>query len=995
MKTARSFLALAILALPSIASAQTSGTLTTQTAQSWTTAPWVITAGAGTFPDGGGVATWNTHINTTIGTVAASATVTINTPITLSGITYNSPFSMTLAGTAVNNLGLTTTGTNTFNVILSIANTPTLFQLANNISAPITGGGTFGLTKTGSGTMTMSGANTYTGGTHINGGILVASGANGDSTFGTAGAGNGISMDGGAIFNNLTGGWTSSRDIALGAGGGTIYTNTAATLNGVISGSGSFNNAGFAAVSLTLTGINTYTGATINAQNVSSMILSGTGSIAQSSSYDLMGSLALTNTGTNVTDRLSDTAAMTLRGLNFVDTGNAAATSSETIGAVTLASSLNTFLVTPGAGAGNSVTMASLTRTNNSTVGFRGTGLGGTPGSGVANINSTAAPALIGGGGAAGSTTISILPWAYGNSSSATANTAAGLVGSSFVTNGVNGFRPLATAEYAAAFGGNATDNVRLTATTAAGAGVTANSVLFAPAAAATLSGGTINITSGAFLYSPTADATGTVSATLDFGSAEGVITNTSALILSGVLMGSNGVTYTTASAPSSPVVSTITLSGASTYTGNTTINSGTIGLSGTVAAAGSSSVFGNSGTIVLAGGANFTSLFATAATTLNRNISVIGTGTNYVASSGTGYTFTLNGTVNLANNLFIFGNLNTAANAFIFNGDISGTGGIIDTTFGFDIFNGNNTYSGGTTLPGTTTFVAGSDTAFGTGPIYVTGAGTLMGSGATPRTLANNFLLSSSFTLTGTAQLTFTGGINLNGARTLTVSNTQPTIFSGVVSNGALTKSGAGLLSLNSPTGNTYTGGTVLGASAGTLNVNNTSGSGTGSGTVSIGTGTSTLSGNFTISGATTVNGRLTPGNSVGTANFGSSLSLGTAAITTFELGSAASADDLNVSGLFTLDGSVVVLTIGGYIAQQGDSFDLIDWGTINSAGFNVAADLNLTGAATAPGTSWDTSNFLTLGMIMVVPEPSTWTMMGVGASMLLVMMRLRRRSS
>ncbi len=242
MKITRIFALLALLALPSIAAAKkyesnldrlldfdfesgfpsfssglrapsffsipnqgsTSGTLTTQTAVNWSTAPWMITAGAGAYPDGGGIATWGTHVNTVIGTVAAGATVTLDVPVTLSGITYNSPFSMTLAGTAVNNLGLSASGA-TFNVQLSIANTPSLFQLANNITAPITGGGSAGFTKTGNGSMTLGttvvGGNTYTGGTHINGGILAISttAAIGDTILGAAGAGNGVSFNGGGL----------------------------------------------------------------------------------------------------------------------------------------------------------------------------------------------------------------------------------------------------------------------------------------------------------------------------------------------------------------------------------------------------------------------------------------------------------------------------------------------------------------------------------------------------------------------------------------------------------------------------------------------------------------------------------------------------------------------------------------------------------------------------------------------------------------------------
>ncbi len=450
--------------------AQTSGTLKTQTAQNWTTAPWMITSGPGAFPDSVGVATWDTVTNTTIGTVAGGATITLDVPITLSGITWNSPFSMTMAGTATNNLGLSASGA-TFNVQLSIANSPTLFQLANNITAPITGGGSSGITKIGNGTMTLGAtvASTYTGGTHINGGILVvsATSAIGDNVLGASGAGNGISMDGGALFNNITSGWTTSRDISLGAGGGTIYTNTNATVNGVISGSGSLNDNGFGSgVGLTLTNNNTYTGATItSSSSVSLLTLSGNGSINTSSSYDLAGTLALSNATTNNNDRLSDTAAMTVRGATITMTGNATAATTENVGALTLGNGINTITLTPNSAQAASLNFASMTRTNNSTLFLRGTSLGAAAGANVAQITSALSPGtLIGGGGAAGSTNISILPWAVGNTS------ATGLNNSSLVTwNSANGtFRPLATAEYTTlASGLSTTDNTRLTAATA------------------------------------------------------------------------------------------------------------------------------------------------------------------------------------------------------------------------------------------------------------------------------------------------------------------------------------------------------------------------------------------------------------------------------------------------------------------------------------------------------------------------------------------------
>lgn len=1004
-----------LLAFAAFGFAQTNGTLTgTTTSYNYSTAPWIITSGPGTYPDGGGTATFNPIIGATPGTAATFTNVAIDVSPTLSQIIVNSPFYYNLTAVSGSsiiaaNTGLTVNAQSTAQNIsnaVSIISVPVGFA----ITAPISGGGTAGLTKIGSGNLYLGGTNTYTGGTHINGGLVNLAG--GDAALGATGAGNGLSFNGGAMLFSVGG--ASARDIFIDTGGATLLsgsTTVATTLSGVISGSGTLTNLGFSGTSLTLTGTNTYTGATIARANNVITTLSGAGSIATSSSYDLMGTFTLDNSGTNGANRLSDTAAMSVRGINFVTTGNAVAASSETIGAVTGANSLNTFLVTPGTGQANSLTMASLARQNNATFAFRGAGLGGTPGAGVANIYSTAAPSLIGGGGGAGSTNISILPYAFGNNTTSVLFTAAGLVNSSLVTYDANGFRPLATTEYATTFGVNNTDNVRLTAATAAGSGVTANSVVFAPAAAATLSGGPINITSGAFLYSPTANVTGTVSAGLNFGAAEGVIMNTSALVVSGVLSGSNGLTLSQGYAPTSTFTPTITLSGANTYTGNTTINSGLVAFSGTVAT-GTAGAFGTSGTIILDAGNNLAGISPTAATTFNRDISVIGSGNNYISAANSGYAPTFNGNISLAGNLFVYGFSNAAANAMNFNGVISGTGTIYDNGTTYGVFTGNNTYSGGTIL-NTSTYYAGSDTAFGTGTFTFRGAGALAGVGTTARTIANPvFINAVNATFGGAAPLTLTGDVNLNGSSTITATNTALTTFSGTVGSGAITKGGTGAVAFNSSTGNTFTGGFVNTGAAATssaIYVNNTSGSGLGTGAVSIGAASattfSTLAGNFTLAGTASIAGRLSPGNgtgltsatagtgSIGTENFNGALTLSSATTSSLflEANGATSFDRINVAGLLTLNGTVNFVTINGFVASAGMSFDLVDWGTINVGSFTV----NTSNAMSDPGTTFDTSNFATNGTISVVavPEPSAWAMIASGAGMLATVLRFRRR--
>jgi len=114
------------------------------------------------------------------------------------------------------------------------------------------------LTKVGAGTLTLSGNNSYSGGTNLVGGILSVTS---DSNLGTGNIG---------ISNNaelLTTGpfFVSTKEIALGTGGGTLasVTGAIAQYEGVISGSGPLtvgdtSNAG----TIILSGSNTYSGGT-------------------------------------------------------------------------------------------------------------------------------------------------------------------------------------------------------------------------------------------------------------------------------------------------------------------------------------------------------------------------------------------------------------------------------------------------------------------------------------------------------------------------------------------------------------------------------------------------------------------------------------------------------------------------------------------------------------------------------------------------------------
>ena len=142
----------------------------------------------------------------------------------------------------------------------------------------VLGGVGASLLKVGSGTLTLTGTNTYTGGTAINAGAIsiAADGALGP----VAGR---LTFGGGTLATTAS--LTSARAVTLNAGGGGFApaAGTALTLTNVISGTGGLSQNG--AGNLILTGSNTYTGGTV----VNSGTLSVNGSIASSSGVTVNG----------------------------------------------------------------------------------------------------------------------------------------------------------------------------------------------------------------------------------------------------------------------------------------------------------------------------------------------------------------------------------------------------------------------------------------------------------------------------------------------------------------------------------------------------------------------------------------------------------------------------------------------------------------------------------------------------------------------------------
>ncbi|MFZ4773134.1 MAG: autotransporter-associated beta strand repeat-containing protein, partial [Chlamydiia bacterium] len=170
------------------------------------------------------------------------------------------------------------------NIRLGANSLQLLYPNSSEFSGTISGTG--GIIKTGSGTMSLSGVNTYTGLTDIRQGILAL------TTAGTIITQAAVNIEPGAVFSfvridpvGLTlGSLSGGGNVSLGAKILTINAaTTGSSFNGIISGSQGIVKTG--SLALTLSGISIYTGTTTLSEGVLS--LSGAGSISLSNSLNV------------------------------------------------------------------------------------------------------------------------------------------------------------------------------------------------------------------------------------------------------------------------------------------------------------------------------------------------------------------------------------------------------------------------------------------------------------------------------------------------------------------------------------------------------------------------------------------------------------------------------------------------------------------------------------------------------------------------------------
>ncbi|WP_148305251.1 autotransporter-associated beta strand repeat-containing protein [Brucella abortus] len=209
----------------------------------------VISGAGGLMKSGTGTVTLSGVNTYTGGTTLTAGTLAAASDNNLGGASGG----LTFNGGTLQVMGTSWTSTNRAVSLQAGGGTFDIEDAANNFAVTQGVAGAGGLTKSGSGTLTLSGANSYTGATTVSAGTLVV--ANDNTGGGTT------TVDAGAVLRIGTGG-TSGNLAGDIANNGALVVNRSDALNlaNAISGAGSLMKSG--AGTLTLSGANSYTGAT-------------------------------------------------------------------------------------------------------------------------------------------------------------------------------------------------------------------------------------------------------------------------------------------------------------------------------------------------------------------------------------------------------------------------------------------------------------------------------------------------------------------------------------------------------------------------------------------------------------------------------------------------------------------------------------------------------------------------------------------------------------
>lgn len=678
--------------------------------------------------------------------------------------------------------------------------------------------------KSGDGTLILSGVNAYYGDTIINEGLVLASGGSAIGDYSAVTLRNdataALQIDANETIGSIQGGGAVGGNITLGVNNLTVNQIANTNYGGAFVGSG--------ALALQGPGQLRYYGASAGYSGAVSLDGSMTGllhllgdgvqNVTGANSISIKnGSLLIDNNGSRPTNRIGDTAALTLQNARGQVSGvasglwmrtdqasqvynwNQAANSadyvnqiSETVGVLTLAGGDNYARLESTGGGFLKLTADSLVRNAGATFNVRGTNLGLGPNIGITTQRSalsfTTEPLayLVGGGGAANTTTISVIPWAVGQS-------LAGAVGindrgNSFLTfdSTTKSLRSLnLSTEYAVNFDTSLT-NVRIASSAAAFASNPSGNVAANVLVIDTSAGGTVAVT-GDNAGSLTLNAGGILStsqggvASSSIGGFTGILTNASEYVV--FTQGNHALTLSSGLNTSAAGLikagdGRLILAAASSSSGTLYVNDGVLQLDNTIASAN-----------VIVNGGSLVSNFAEA---LSNSTSV-----NLMDASAS-YVLLQSDTINNLNAVS-GARVNITAPAILtvngsLNALLTGSGGYAKGSAGTLVFGAGHGYTGATIVKVGTLQLDGTVPSLGKISDY---SAVTVESGAT---LDLNGVTETIGSLAGS-------GAVLLGSATVTVgTDNSNTLFSGVISgSGGVTKIGTGSLTLTG--GNLFTG--------------------------------------------------------------------------------------------------------------------------------------------------------------------------------------------
>ena len=830
----------------------------------------------------------------TTGKWNAFATGANSVAIFSAGSNATNAFTVTTSG-AINNVGgitfeegtVTIGGTGTLN----LSQAATINTNANTATISAAMAGAFAVTKSGSGTLILSGTNTYTGATTISQGTLQV---NANAPSGASGAlGNATS----AITVNNANTGANNTSLLIGTSGVTV----GRAISVANQGSGTTTLGG----NLT-TGTGTFSGA-VTLNKSANVNADGTSNITFSGAISGAGGLTKTGNGTIIlTNNDGFTGATTINsGVlqlgNGSTNGNLTGTSSVTNnGALAFNEATAVTWNRTISGVGNVTVSGGGPLTISTAQNYTGAttvNSGGTLTNNVANAIGSSSAVTVDGtwslnnfsdtvGSIAGNGTISLLSGnltAGGNNASTSfTGTITGTGGLTKLGNGtltISGANTFSGATNIGAAGGSTTGTLALGASNSLGTGNV--NIYTGTLAMGSFSDTVAALTMGGGANGSTAAVTGSGTLTLG-GNVTYDATNNpgTATIGANVALNGNRTFNIGASASSTPdmtVTGTISgtnngitktgagvlqLAGTNTYTGITTVSAGTLSVTNLANGGTASSIGGSNATatnLVLNGG---TLQYAGSAAATTNRLFTLGTAGATIDVTGAGnvsFTGTGNVTISGSGNRVLTlsgdntGGVNTLAAA------IGGTTGITKVGTNEWKLTGNNGYSGNTTISagtlsiaqigslgsstnnlildgGTLKYAAANNAVTQTSrlPIFGAAGGTLDASGSGTSTIEFTNGGSVSFTGTGARTVTFSGTNTGNNRFNSVIADSAVGVQTSVV------KTGSGTWMFDGNNANTYTGNTTI--NSGTLLLDKKSNrNATGTGDIIVGDGTNT----------------------------------------------------------------------------------------------------------------------------------------------------------